>query len=208
MAINKKSHILLLAAISLCSFIAGSFSGVDRLIISEFTQSAKESTSYSSQKSKYRGTRIHSYFSPDGGAEAAILRELDKDCQSVTVALYFFTRRELAEALVKAKMRGASVEVLLDKSQENRKDSLVDLLLASDIPVYIDTEHRIMHNKFAIIGKSTVITGSQNWTYSAEKKNAENTLVIRNNYHLASKYRDTFQALKGKARLLVRSRKE
>ena len=148
------------------------------------------------------GTRIYSFFSPDGGTEAAILREIGKSARSIRVAVYFFTRQELAEALIEAKARGALVEVVVDRTQEKRKDSMVPLLVSKGIPVYVDSRHRIMHNKFVVIGSDTVITGSQNWTTSADSKNAENTLIIRNNRHLAQKYIKIFEELKEGARLL------
>lgn len=34
-----------------------------------------------------------------------------------------------------------------------------------------------MHNKFCIFDKSILITGSYNWTYSAERRNAENIII-------------------------------
>jgi phosphatidylserine/phosphatidylglycerophosphate/cardiolipin synthase-like enzyme len=55
------------------------------------------------------------------------------------------------------------------------------------IPVYIDSAHQIAHNKIMIIDRSTVITGSFNFTKSAEEKNAENLLVIPSK-ELAAKY--------------------
>lgn len=149
------------------------------------------------------GTRINSYFSPDGGAQKAILREIGKTVRRIQVAVYFFTEEEFADALIAAKKRGAVVEVLVDKTQENRKDSMVPRLIAAGIPVYIDEAHRIMHDKFAVIDSDTVITGSQNWTDSSDKKNAENTLIIRNNRHLAQKYREMFEKLKVQAKAVA-----
>ena len=34
-----------------------------------------------------------------------------------------------------------------------------------------------MHNKFCIFDGSILITGSYNWTYSAESRNAENIII-------------------------------
>jgi phosphatidylserine/phosphatidylglycerophosphate/cardiolipin synthase-like enzyme len=46
------------------------------------------------------------------------------------------------------------------------------------IPVKIDAQHAIAHNKVMIIDGETVITGSFNFTKAAEENNAENLLVI------------------------------
>lgn len=48
------------------------------------------------------------------------------------------------------------------------------------IPVKIDAEHAIPHNKVMVIDGETVITGSSNVTKAAEENNAENLLVIHN----------------------------
>jgi phosphatidylserine/phosphatidylglycerophosphate/cardiolipin synthase-like enzyme len=48
------------------------------------------------------------------------------------------------------------------------------------IPIFVDDEHSIAHNKVMIIDKETVITGSFNFTRAAEEKHAENLLIIRN----------------------------
>jgi phosphatidylserine/phosphatidylglycerophosphate/cardiolipin synthase-like enzyme len=48
----------------------------------------------------------------------------------------------------------------------------------SGIPTYIDDKHAIAHNKIMIVDRTTVITGSFNFTKAAEEKNAENLLII------------------------------
>ena len=55
------------------------------------------------------------------------------------------------------------------------------------IPVRIDAQHAIAHNKIMVIDGATVITGSFNFTKNAEANNAENLLVIRSP-ELAAKY--------------------
>lgn len=45
-----------------------------------------------------------------------------------------------------------------------------------------------MHNKYLIIDKKTVETGSFNYTDNAEQRNAENVIVIKNNATLAKRF--------------------
>jgi len=52
----------------------------------------------------------------------------------------------------------------------------------------------LMHNKFAVIDDQVVLTGSFNWTITAERKNAENLLVITDP-DLAQKYTKQFKVL-------------
>jgi phosphatidylserine/phosphatidylglycerophosphate/cardiolipin synthase-like enzyme len=60
------------------------------------------------------------------------------------------------------------------------------------IPTYIDSAHQSAHNKIMIIDRSTVITGSFNFTRTAEERNAENLLAIPSK-ELAAKYLDNWQ---------------
>ena len=64
------------------------------------------------------------------------------------------------------------------------------------IPVRIDAQHAIAHNKIMVIDGATVITGSFNFTKNAEENNAENLLVIRSP-DLAAKYTANWQAHAG-----------
>ncbi|MHC3774588.1 phospholipase D-like domain-containing protein [Pantoea agglomerans] len=52
-----------------------------------------------------------------------------------------------------------------------------------------------MHIEFITTGKSGVQTGSFHYTSSAEKRNAENALVIRGNPFLSQQYQNEFNSL-------------
>ena len=51
-----------------------------------------------------------------------------------------------------------------------------------------------MHNKFAIIDKTIVLTGSYNWTASASERNDENLLCI-DDEEIVTRYQDYFTTL-------------
>ncbi|MGW8257194.1 MAG: phospholipase D family nuclease, partial [Thermoguttaceae bacterium] len=106
---------------------------------------------------------------------------------SVLVQAYSFTSAPIAKAIVNAQKRGVHVEVILDRSHKTAKYSVADFLLHANIPVLIDCEHAIAHNKLIIIDGRTVITGSFNFSKQAEMSNAENLLVIRDQ-SLAGRY--------------------
>jgi phosphatidylserine/phosphatidylglycerophosphate/cardiolipin synthase-like enzyme len=82
--------------------------------------------------------------------------------------------------------------VILDKSQQSENYSALPRLLAARVPTWIDAAHQIAHNKIMIIDGETVITGSFNFTRSAEDHNAENLLVIIDKA-LAARYEANFQ---------------
>ena len=119
------------------------------------------------------------YFSPDGGAAAAIVAELGKATNSVLVQAYSFTSAPIAKALVDAHKRGVKITVILDKGQKTAKYSSADFVSRAGITTLIDGKHAIAHNKVMVIDGLTLITGSFNFTKAAEESNAENLLIVR-----------------------------
>lgn len=118
------------------------------------------------------------FFSPKGGCTQAIIDTINQAKSEVLVQAYSFTSQPIAEALVNAHKRNIKVEIILDKSQLTGKESQLAAVVQAGIPTYIDSKHAIAHNKIIIIDKKTVITGSFNFTESAESRNAENLIII------------------------------
>ena len=85
------------------------------------------------------------------------------------------------------------MQVILDKSQRTERYSSATFLADEGIPTYIDPFHKIAHNKVMIIDGQTVITGSFNFTKSAETGNAENVLLILHAPELAKRYGDNWK---------------
>jgi phosphatidylserine/phosphatidylglycerophosphate/cardiolipin synthase-like enzyme len=132
------------------------------------------------------------YFSPHGGCTDAIVRELNKAKSTILIQAYPFTSAPIAKALLNAHKRGVKIEVILDKSQRTQKYSSATFFYNQGIPVKIDAQHAIAHNKVMVIDGETVITGSFNFTKTAEETNAENLLVIRDK-KLAERYIKNWQ---------------
>jgi phosphatidylserine/phosphatidylglycerophosphate/cardiolipin synthase-like enzyme len=132
------------------------------------------------------------YFSPQGGCTEAVVTALANARTSLHVQAYSFSSYPIIKAIIAAQTRGVRVEVILDKSQRTEKYSALPALLAAQVPTWIDAAHQIAHNKIMIIDGETVLTGSFNFTRSAEYHNAENLLVVRDKA-LAERYEANFQ---------------
>ncbi len=125
-------------------------------------------------------------FSPpiQGGCDpqAAILSEIAGARNEILVQAYVLTARPVVDALIRAHARGVVVRIILDRKQLRHDRSGVraaSRLVAAGIPVAIDDGVRgIAHNKVMVIDRRTVITGSYNFTWSAEHRNAENMVII------------------------------
>jgi phosphatidylserine/phosphatidylglycerophosphate/cardiolipin synthase-like enzyme len=119
------------------------------------------------------------YFSPNGGATEAVVKELNVAQTQVLMQAYSFTSAPIAKALVDAQKRGVKILAVLDKSNETDKYSAATFLNNFGIQLLIDSQHAIAHSKVMVIDSKTIITGSFNFTKAAEEKNAENMLVIK-----------------------------
>ena len=139
---------------------------------------------------------IEAYFSPSGGATTAIVKEIYSAKSEIRVQAYSFTSSPIAKALVNAHKRGIEIEAVLDKGQRRDKYTSADFVAHAGIHTYIDSAHSIAHNKIIIIDKTTLITGSFNFTNAAEEKNAENLLVIKGNKALVERYIKNFEVHK------------
>ena len=93
------------------------------------------------------------FFSPHGGCTAAIVDALNHSKSEILVQAYSFTSAPIAKALVDAHKRGVHVEVILDKSNRNKKGkySAADFTAHAGIPTYIDSVHSIAHSKIMIL---------------------------------------------------------
>jgi phosphatidylserine/phosphatidylglycerophosphate/cardiolipin synthase-like enzyme len=131
----------------------------------------------------------HVYFSPHGGAQNAVVYCIGQARESVYVLAYSFTSVPITLALVDAAQRGVHVEAVLDRSQRTAKNGQGQVLANAGAKVYVDSRHAIAHNKVMILDGKTLITGSFNFTTSAETRNAENLLVL-DSAELARLYMD------------------
>ncbi|CDW93939.1 MULTISPECIES: phospholipase D family protein [unclassified Thiomonas] len=136
---------------------------------------------------------VSSAFSPSGGALALVLQAIDQAHSSIQMAAYLFTSSDVARALVQAKKRGVQVQVLVDWKGNFDEDAryarhALGILRNAGIAVRSVDVYPIFHDKYMVIDRRTVQTGSFNYTYSAAHRNAENVLVVWNAPELAAQY--------------------
>ena len=135
-----------------------------------------------------RGTQYQVCFTPHQNCTAQIVSLINHAHKSIYVQAYTFTSHPIAKALVRAKRRGVAVKIIFDKSNFNSDFySSSHYLIRHGIPAWEDDTLNIAHNKVIIVDGVIVETGSFNYTYSAQKHNAENVLIIHSQA-LAQKY--------------------
>jgi len=137
-------------------------------------------------------------FAPWEDAEGMIVAAIGEARRQILVQAFSFTSRRIAAALIAAKGRGIEVLVTADHEQAaSTEGSRIRELAAAGIPVWLETHYVAAHNKVMVIDAGTydsaVVTGSFNWTSGAQRKNAENVLILRRNRELAQAYAANWQ---------------
>ena len=148
---------------------------------------------------------VQACFSPAGKCSSLIIREIQQAKKEILVAVYAFTSDELATVVVQAKKRGLAVQVVIDRDFDaGNERSKGKFLEAQRVPVRRIAaiksnppvkEAGLMHQKFAVFDRNTLLTGSYNWTHAADRLNDENLLFFRDAGPLAEEYRRTFLQL-------------
>ena len=136
-------------------------------------------------------------FTPPTGCTKVISNLISKAKESVYVQAYGITSNEIVDELLAAHARGVKVRVLLDKSNLSDKYSKMQQMIDTGIDVSIDKVSGIAHNKVIILDERKVITGSFNFTKSADTRNAENVIIV-NDKEVASKYLQNWFSRKAK----------
>lgn len=133
-------------------------------------------------------------FSPSHTALGAVLDVVNHATRTIDVEAYSFTSKEISLALAAAQKRGVRVRLVADK-KANSHYSAVTFLANQGVPVRLDDRYAIMHDKVMLVDGQTLETGSFNFTASADKRNAENVLVVRHQPQLVAVYQKEFERL-------------
>lgn len=132
-------------------------------------------------------------FTPAENCMDLIVAAIDNAKSEILVQAYSFQAKPLVKALGRAHTRGVKVRVILDRGDERQSDRAGSRLIAERILPQVDTGVASAHNKVMIIDGDAVITGSFNFTDAAQKKNAENVLLIKGHPDVAAVYRKNWE---------------
>ena len=144
-------------------------------------------------------------FTPGDDAARIIVEALRAAKDQILVQAFSFTHRDIARALIEAHARGVDVQVIADAEQtELIQNTVVPELAAAGVPVFLDEEHVAAHNKVMVIDEgqpwAAIITGSYNFTYAAQFRNAENLLLLRGGPRITRAYADNWRRHRAHAR--------
>jgi phosphatidylserine/phosphatidylglycerophosphate/cardiolipin synthase-like enzyme len=127
------------------------------------------------------GQSVEFWFLPDEGKNALRrLKELIRSAKkTIHVAMFTWTRYDLAHEVVKAAKRGVSVQVVIDKnSGKGASAQVVKLLKSNSIDVRLSRGMGLLHHKFMVVDGKTLVNGSANWTKAAFNSNDDCFMLI------------------------------
>ena len=134
-------------------------------------QAAAISLAAPASASPFYPTEAAVFFSPNGGAENAIVQSIDSAKVRIRMQAFLFSNKEITQALIRAHQRGVKVDVIIDKKMPKKKPNTTEDLLKTGVPTFFDTAHRTAHDKIIIV--------DDNFVKVAETKNGGNLLILK-----------------------------
>ncbi len=122
--------------------------------------------------------QVENYFSPVDEVMSKLIALVNSAQKSIRVIAFTYTDTDLAGAMISQYKTGLRVEGVIE-SRGATRGALVPLFCAG-LPVMMDGNKYTMHHKVIIIDDSIVVTGSFNFTQSADTANDDNVLIIHN----------------------------
>lgn len=130
------------------------------------------------------GKKVEVYFSPTDSVTSHIFSSIKSADDDLYFGIYAFNYNSTADSIKSRIQSGVYTAGIMDVwSQSYATYTTLQPLMGNNLKVFSNTP-TLYHNKFLMadpcnaLSDPLVLTGSHNWTNSAETKNDENTLII------------------------------
>lgn len=134
------------------------------------------------------------FFSPGEECQEHIVDAINRSKNTLDIAIYSITDKDIADALYEAKNRGVRLRLLVDFVQASILASKARVILEHGINLRVHSTNGFMHNKYAIFDGQKVLSGSYNWTSRAVDVNSENCVFI-SDVGTAQAFKNNFDTL-------------
>ncbi|MEZ0368581.1 MAG: phospholipase D-like domain-containing protein [Candidatus Sericytochromatia bacterium] len=135
---------------------------------------------------------IETHFAAEGHVAGRVVEALNQAKQSIHFMAFSFTHDAIGQVVAAKLADKVSVHGVFEKTGSGSQYSEYTRLKALGADVRTDSNPGIMHHKVFIIDGKTVITGSFNFSESADESNDENLLIIEDP-ELAKLYLEEFE---------------
>lgn len=145
------------------------------------------------------------FFTPHDDLTSIFISMVNAEQKSIHGAIYMFTDKKIAQALINAKKRGVDVQIIIDQISMSSYGK-GKFLQENNVPVYVHRTEEfnpytmaLMHHKFFIFesnkeNRSFLWTGSWNCTLRATTYNDENVILLDDEL-IIKQYQNCFQKL-------------
>lgn len=155
----------------------------------------KSPSRLSEQSASVNGSKVWIVFTPEDGAlEQAIIPLVNAAQFEVRFLAFSFTDYPLAKAMIDRFHAGVSVAGVYERVGSDTDAAEFSTLYCAGVPVRRDGNPNFMHNKTIVVDRRYVVTGSLNYSTSAERSNDENVIVL-DNAEIAQLYLQEFEKI-------------
>jgi phosphatidylserine/phosphatidylglycerophosphate/cardiolipin synthase-like enzyme len=153
---------------------------------------AKSPSAMDQQSITIQGTTIQVLFSPEDKVVNHILPYIQNAKKSIRFMIFTYTQPDMGNAMIERFKNGVAVQGVFETTGSETEYGEMTPLYCAKVPVRQDGNPEIMHHKVIVIDEHIVITGSFNFTDSADQNNNENAIII-DNADIAKLYIAEFQ---------------
>jgi len=146
----------------------------------------------SAQRLAQPGAAVEVYFAPEDGVSQRVVALIGEARAEVTFLAFSLTSDDIVTALAGKAAEGVPVRGVMDAGQARSLGSRFEELRQAGVDVRLDGNPDRMHHKVIVIDGQTVLTGSYNFSRSAETQNDEN-LVVLHDEAVAAKFLEEFE---------------
>jgi len=128
------------------------------------------------------GQEIELWFLPDDQKALLRIKNLIGSAKkTIRIAMFTWTRHDLAQAVIDAQKRGVETQVVIDHySGKGASSAVVKMLKDNGVHTSLSLEGPLLHHKFLYIDNQILVNGSANWTKRAFTQNDDCFIVIHN----------------------------
>lgn len=129
-------------------------------------------------------------FSPGIACKNIILQHIINAKKSLDICVFTISDNDISDVIIEKYKKGISIRILTDNEKSLDEGSDILRFAQIGIPVKVDNTQSHMHHKFSIADEQELITGSFNWTKSAELYNQENIIAIQDTESIKAYYKE------------------
>jgi phosphatidylserine/phosphatidylglycerophosphate/cardiolipin synthase-like enzyme len=134
------------------------------------------------------------FFSSEDSCAHKIITIISRMRRTIDICVFTITDDRIAKAILDAHKRKVKIRIVTDDEKARDLGSDIQRLSAAGIEIRMDASLHHMHHKYALFDGTYLLTGSYNWTRSADTKNKEN-FIVTNDPELFAEFQNHFEGM-------------